>query len=127
MANDPSLTFVPVRVEGVSDVRSLTVYPDRIEFKTASGNTTVNLREIAEWPFPRWCWRTVHRLGWRRWTAIGERDWFHPPDEQFFRFFASPPITVFVPGEPEIPYPETLFRRISETIALGGFGTHDLG
>ena len=43
---------------------------------------------------------------------VGERDWFHPPSERFFRFFTDPPVVVFMPDEQaDTEYGSTIFRR----------------
>jgi hypothetical protein len=50
------------------------------------------------------------------------------PPGRFFRFYASPPVTVHLPDEPAATsYGQTLFRRVQEVMANGGFGSADLG
>ena len=129
MSDEVCLRFVPSRVDGVADVNEAAVYPDRLEL--LSGNRWVSFRfaDIARWPCPPWLWRRVARLGWRpRWLPVGERDWFHPPSERFFRFYTRPPIVVYMADEPrDMDYGNTLFRRIEEVMLEGGFNTWDLG
>jgi hypothetical protein len=42
----------------------------------------------------------------------GDRDWFHGPPDRFFRFFTTPPITVYIPDESGVEYGHTVFRRL---------------
>jgi hypothetical protein len=58
---------------------------------------------------------------------VGDRDWFHDPPDRFFRFFTTPPVTVYMPNESGVEYEHTCFRRLQDVIAEGGFITHDLG
>src|SRR5262249_7364910 len=69
------------------------------------------------------------RRGWRRrWLPVGERDWFHPPSERFFRFYTEPPVVVYLPDEdPSLDGCSSLFGRIRGLIRVGGFQTWDLG
>ena len=120
--------FIPSRVDGLPDVSVGVVYPDRLELQSAGGWAVFRFDEIAEWPRPAWLWRLFARIGWRpRSLLVGERDWFHEPPKRFFRFFSSPPLTVYMPDESGIPYGSTVFRQIQEVIGRGGFTTWDLG
>ena len=41
---------------------------------------------------------------------------------RLFRFFTAPPVTVFMPDEPpETSYGQTMFRRVQDVLAAGGF------
>jgi hypothetical protein len=45
---------------------------------------------------------------------------------RFFRFFTQPSLTVYMPDEPpETSYGQTLFRRVHDVLAQGGFATFD--
>jgi hypothetical protein len=129
MATGGALQFVPSRVEGLTDVTEITVYPDRLELVSAGRRLTYRLEDIAAWPRPAFLWRRLARLGWRpRWLPVGERDWFRPPSARFFRFYTRPPIVIYMPDEPlETDYGSTLFRRIEDVLQRGGFNTSDLG
>jgi len=129
MAEDPGLRFVPSRVEGIADVTEVAIYSDRLELLSAGRWASFRFAEIAAWPRPAFLWRRLDRLGWRRrCLPVGERDWFHPPSERFFRFFTQPPIVVYLPDEPaDMNYGGTLFRRTQEVMMEGGFNTWDLG
>ena len=125
---DSMLRFVPARADGLPDVSEAAVYPDRLELVSAGKRVSFPFRELARWPRPRWLWRLLSRIGcWPRWLPIGERDWFHPPGERFIRFYTNPPITICMPEDPHSVYHLTLFRRVQDVIALGGYGTIDLG
>jgi hypothetical protein len=117
------LRFVPSRVDGLPSVTEVAIFPDRIEFVSEGRAVTIYLDDIAEWPRPRW----LRRLRRPRFLPVGARDWFHDPSDRFFRFFTTPPITVYMPDEKGVEYDRTCFRRLQDVIAEGGFITHDLG
>jgi hypothetical protein len=129
MSEGEGLRFIPSRVEGLPDVTEVAVYPDRLELLSAGRWISLSFAEIASWPRPAWLWRGLARFGWRpRWLAVGQRDWFHPPAERFFRFYTKPPIIVYMADEPyETDYGSTLFRRVQDVMLEGGFSTYDLG
>jgi hypothetical protein len=129
MSGGGGLRFVPSRVEGLPDVTEVGVYPDRLELLSAGRWVSFRFADIAEWPRPAFLWRWLARLGWRpSRLPVGERDWFHPPSERFFRFSTQPRIVVSMPDEPaETSYGSTLFRRVQDVIQEGGFSTWDLG
>jgi hypothetical protein len=129
-AAEGSLRFVPSTVEGLEGVTEAAVFPDRLEL--LSGDTWVAIRflDIAQWYRRGWLYRPLSRLGFkvRGWPSVADRDWFHPPAGRFFRFYTAPPILVFMPDEPlETSYGQTMFRRVQDVLAAGGFGTFDLG
>lgn len=123
------LRFVPSAVDGLPAVTEAAVFPDRIELLSAGAWVVVRFDDIAEWPRLRRLRWLLKPLGWRpRWRMVADRDWFHPPAGRFFRFFTTPPVTVFMPDEPpETPYGQTMFRRVQDVLMEGGFGTFDLG
>jgi hypothetical protein len=129
MSEGAGLCFVPSRVEGLPEVTEVAVYPDRLEVHSAGRWVSFPFADIARWPRPAFLWRWLARLGWRpRWLPVGERDWFHPPSERFFRFRTRPRIVVFMPEESrETDYGSTLFRRVQDVMLEGGFSTWDLG
>ena len=123
------LRFVPSRVEGWPAITEVAIYPDRFELNSAGRWTSVRYWNIAQWPRPRWFWQALARLGRKpRWLPIGGRDWCREPTERYFRFFTAPRLVVYMPAEePNTMYGETLFRRIQDVIAAGGYSTWDLG
>jgi hypothetical protein len=109
-------------VDGLPSVTEVAVFrPDRV----LSEGTTVTIRfdDIAEWPHPRWLWRLRRPPFCPSETGIG----FTTPPDRFFRFFTTPPVTVYMPNESGLKYDHTCFRRLQDVIAEGGFITHDLG
>jgi hypothetical protein len=125
---DHTLRFVPTRVGGVADVTEVAVFPDRLELVSDEKRLSFPYCDMARWPQPRWLWRLLSWIGIRPgWLPIGERDWFHPPNERYIRFYATPPMTIYIPDDPHTVYHLTLFRRIQNMIAAGGYSTFDLG
>ena len=70
-----------------------------------------------------------HGSGWRRqFLSVADRDWFHPEGEKYFRFYTSPPLTIYIPAEAEdVEMTRKLFLRVRFLIGSGGYGTFDLG
>ncbi len=129
MTEGECLRFVPSRVEGLPDVTEVAVYHDRLELLSAERWVSFQFADLAVWPRPAFLRKWLARLGLRpRWLPVGERDWFHPPSERFFRFYTRPRIVVYMPDEPvETNYGDTLFRRVQDVMLEGGFNTWDLG
>jgi hypothetical protein len=129
MAAEESLRFVPSAVDGLSAVTEVAVFSDRLELLSEGKWVVVHFLDIARWYRRKWLYAPLARLGWvRGWPSVGDRDWFHPPAGRFFRFFTEPPLTVYMPDEPaDTSYGQTLFRRIQDVMAAGGYRTCDLG
>ena len=124
------LRFVPSRVSGLPDVTEAVVFPDRLELLSEGRWIVIRFLDIAGWYRLGWLFRPLAWCGGPvlGWPAVADRDWFHPPAERFFRFFTTPPVTVFMPDEArETSYAHTTFRRVQDQLAKGGFGTFDLG
>jgi hypothetical protein len=129
-AAEESLRFVPSAVEGLPSVTEAAVFPDRLELLSEGKWVVIRFLDIAQWYRRGWLYRPLARLGFgvRGSPSVADRDWFHPPTSRFFRFFTTPPITVFMPEEPpETSYGQTMFRRVQEVMGARGFGTFDLG
>ena len=125
-----SLRFVPSSVTGLAAVTEVAVFPDRLELLCEGAWVVFHSLDIARWPRRGWLYRPLARLGFgvRGRPLVADRDWFHPPAERFFRFSTTPPVTVSMPDEPwDAEYGQTLFRRVQDVLAAGGFGTFDLG
>lgn len=129
MPEEAGLRFIPSRVEGLPEDAEAAVYPDRLELLSAGQWVVIRFADITAWPRPAFLWRRLARLGWRRrWLPVGQRDWFHPPSERFFRFDTQPRIVIYMPEEPAgTNYANTLFRRVQDVMLAGGFSTWDLG
>jgi hypothetical protein len=125
-----TLRFIPSAVDGLPAVTQAAIFPDRLELLSEGKWAVVWYLDIACWHRGGWLYRPLARLGLRvrGWPSVADRDWFHPPAKRFFRFYSSPPITVYMPDEPrEMNYGETMFRKVQNVIARGGFSTFDLG
>jgi hypothetical protein len=132
MATAPAdgLRFIPSAVKGLSAVTEVAVFPDRLELLSAGEWVRIRFFDIARWYRHGWLYRPLAWLGWgiRGWPSVADRDWFHPPAGRFFRFYTEPPVTVYLPDEPpETSYGQTIFRRVQEVMAKGGFASFDLG
>lgn len=129
-ATENGLRFVPSAVEGLPAVIEAAVFPDRLELLSQGNWVVIRFLDIARWHRLGWLYRPLARLGYqvRDWPSVADRDWFHPPAGRFFRFFTTAPVTVFMPDEPpETSYGQTMFRRVQDVLAVGGFSTSDLG
>lgn len=125
-----TLEFTPSEVTGLPAVSHVAVFTDRLELCSEGQSRTIRFLNIARWPR----WGAIYRLaarmglGVRGYPAVADRDWFHPPSRRFFRFYTDPPLTIYLADEPvETLYRETLFRRVQDVLAAGGFSTMDLG
>ena len=128
--DDQPLRFVPSAVEGLPSVTEAAVFPDRLELLSEGRWVVTRFRDIARWSRRGRLCRPLARLGLGVWgyPFVADRDWFHPPAGRFFRFYTTPPITVYMPDEPrETSYGRTMFRRVRDVLSAGGFGTVDLG
>jgi hypothetical protein len=126
--NQQSLRFVPSKVEGLPDVTEIIVHSDRLDFLTTDRTVVIRFFDIAQWPRPKGLWRFLFRIGRRpSWLPVGDRDWFHPPHERFFRFYTQPSITVYMPGDEVKDYQESYFWRVQQVMWRGGFSTCDMG
>ena len=122
-------SFVPSRVDGLAEVELATVYSDRLELQTPSGNCVYRWIDIAQWPRPRLISRLLYTLGMGpKFLPVADRDWFHEPQDMFFRFFTDPVITVYMPSdEIKDPMNESCFFKIQQVLRAGGFQSCDLG
>ena len=123
------LQFLPSRVEGLPDVTSVTVFPDRIELALVKGVVTYRFAHIARWPRPAFLWKLLYRLGVKpSWLPVADRDWFREPADMFLEFYTKPPLKVFMPrDECKDDYESSYFVRIQNVLREGGFHTSDLG
>jgi hypothetical protein len=129
MEDEACIRFIPSRVDGLPDVTDVAVFPDRLEVNSAGRWSVFPFVQIAKWPSPAWFWQLLYHLrGRRHRLPVGDRDWFHPPPDRFIAFYTTPKLVIYMPkDEMQGPYQETVFTRVQEVIAVGGFGTFDLG
>lgn len=127
---EKNLRFIPSGVDGIASVTEAVVFPDRLELCSNGHWVVIRFIDIARWYRWSWAYRILARVGWgvHGWPSVADRDWFHPPPGRFFRFYTEPPVTIYMPNEPhDLGYTETMFRRVQDLLATGGFGTFDLG
>ncbi len=129
MTAERCLRFVPSRVEGLSDVTEVAIYPDRLELQSAGRWVVYPFMAMARWPEPAWLWRFLYRVGWRpHCLPVADRDWFQRPPDRFFVFYTSPKLVLYMPDdECYTPREATYFAEVQEILQMGGFGTYDLG
>lgn len=125
------LRFTPSAVRGLRNVTEVNFSTQRLELVSNHNVVVIRYLDIAKW-YCRWgkVYRSLARVGGPILGRpyIADRDWFHPPAKRFFRFYTSRPITIFMPDESrELPYEETMFRRVQNIIQCGGVLTYDLG
>lgn len=124
------LRFVPSAVEGLPEVSEVALFPDRLELMSTGQRKVFRFVEFAHWHRFGSIYRAIAScgLGVYGQPCVANRDWFHPPSRRFFQFYTAPRLKIFLADEAqELPYGESLFCKIRETIALGGFDTFDLG
>ena len=123
-----NLQFTPSRVEGLPNVKSVIVKPDRIALLSEGQWIEMSFDTMAEWPKPKWLWKLKEKFGKRpAWLPVGERDWFHPPADRFFRFFTQPPLVIYMPTDETEEFGASHFLAIQAVMAKGGYATWDLG
>lgn len=125
---ETELTFIPSRVEWMVEVKSVTVRPDRLELESADGIQEIRFREIGRLQESRMV-RFLKKLGGMRPAAVmvAERNWFQSPQDRYFLFYTSPPLTICMPSDDALVYVESVFFRVQGIIRLGGYATFDLG
>lgn len=122
------ITFIPSRVDGLAEVSSVTVWPFRLDLETADGTHEFSFKVMGK----------IQESGIMRWMKgffgeeprgmlVADRDWFHPPQDRFFRFYTDPPITIYMPADEVVGYEESVFFRVQAVIRSGGYETFDLG
>jgi hypothetical protein len=123
-----SITFVPSRVDGLDAVSRVTIRRSQIEFETPDSRHVFAFKSISR-PQESWLSSLFKRLTFRRPypQMIADRDWFHAPPNRFFRFYTTPPITVYMPADDVQKHAQSYFARIQHVIRVGGFTTFDLG
>ena len=123
-----SLRFMPSRAEGLPDVQEVVVHPDRIEVETEGRWVTFAFADIArpqEFRAISLLKRMVGKPPWPH--LVADRDWFHPPKDRFFLWYADPPLTTYMPEDETLDYDTSYFARIKRMVESGGFATYDLG
>lgn len=128
MNEETFLSFVPSRIEGANEILRVAVFPDRLELVGNGRCDVIRFVNIARWPQPKILWRALFAIGIRpKWLPVADRDWFHLPAERFFRFYSTPPITIYMPVDEVRDYAGSHFFRIQQVLLVAGFHTFDLG
>ena len=130
MASTGGLRFVPSRVDGLPDVTDVAVFPDRLELLSAGKWVVIRLLDIARWYRRGWLYRPLARLGFGvwGWPSVADRMWYPRPGVSYFDFYTSPPIVVHVPYYPtDIGQMDTMFQKVKQVMATGGYSTFDMG
>ncbi|PQO38718.1 hypothetical protein C5Y96_02220 [Blastopirellula marina] len=125
---DFKITFTPSRVEWFTDVTSVTVWPTGLQVETPDGTQSFRFEEIGKIQ-ESGIMRFMRKLGGAKpfGMLVADRDWFHPPQDRFFRFYTDPPMKVYMPSDDTVGYEESVFFRVQAVIRCGGYETFDLG
>jgi len=129
VAAEDGVRFVPSAVEGLPAVTEVAVFPDRLELVSEGERVTVRLLDIARWYRRGWLYRPVARLGFgvRGWPAVADRLWRPRPGVSVFHFYTDPRVVLHLPYYPtDEGHMGTVFQRVKQVMAAGGFGTFDL-
>lgn len=122
------IAFTPSRVDWNTEVSSVTVWPFRLDVETADGTQEFPFEvigKIQESGFIRFMKGLFGEK--QRGMLVADRDWFHSPQDRFFRFYTDPPMTVYMPLEEAVEYEESVFFRVQAVIRSGGYETYDVG
>jgi hypothetical protein len=126
--NEPSHSFVPSRVEGLDNVKEVTVYPDRLEVSVGEEVITYDFSRIARRQESPWRSFAKQVTGGDVWPKlVADRDWFHEPKDRFFVFYTEPPMKIFMPVDELEDHESSHFFRVQEVIRAGKYATFDLG
>jgi len=122
------ITFTPSRVDWTSDISLVTVWPNRLTVETVDGEQEFLFEQIGKIQ-ESGIMRFMRRLGGAKQFGllVADRDWFHPPQDRYFRFYTDPPMTVYMPADDAADYEESVFFRVQAVIRCGGFETYDVG
>ena len=126
MSSPLSVSFRPSRVEGIEGVTEVQVSRAHLDLLVAGVWLRLPFRAFRS-PREGRVVGAFRRLLGRTPRLVGERDWFHPAGEKFFRWYTSPPITTFLPASGDQDWSKSLFLRVQEVLWAGNCGTFDLG
>jgi hypothetical protein len=120
-AYEPSVRFVPSRVEGASGVSEVAIFPNRLEVRGERGWVTVPFADVATGGEKRGLFNpNPHRGRVARNYFSRERY-----ADSHIRFLTDPPITIYMPAEGPTHFPDSVFWRIQQTILSGGYQLTD--
>jgi hypothetical protein len=115
--------FVPSRVEGVSGVCEVAVFPDRLEVLGERGWVAVSFADFAKGAQKSWLLNRKPKLG--RVGAILYSTQRY--GDSHVRFLTDPPITIYMPANGPTQFPHSVFWQIQRTIRSGRYELIDLG
>lgn len=124
---DEVVRFVPSRAEGLPDVGEVIVYPNRLEISTGGSRRAFRFASVARRQERALVSFLKPMLGLKPWPRlVGERHWCGAPKDRFIRWYTNPSLTTYMPANESHGYADSLFPRIHEVLASGGFATFDL-
>lgn len=125
--SDPTVTFVPSQVEGLSDIESITVTSHEIIFYGVSQDQTFSFASIARRQESRLAQLLKLCLLRRPWPRlVANRSWCIEPSKAYFVFYTDPLTKIFMPSDDVADYATCCFTRIREVIHSGRYATIDL-
>ena len=120
------VTFIPSRVDGLSDVATVTVNAEQIVFHLPSGDHMHRFSSIGR-PQESRLASLFKRCTFRRpWPQIAaDRSWCTDPLKAFFVFYTDPAVTIYMPSDDVGDYATCCFSRIRSVIHSGQYATFD--
>jgi len=115
--------FVPSRVDGVSGVREVAVFPDRLEVLGDRGWVAVPFADFAQGAEKRGFFTRNPKLG-RVGAILYSTEKYA---DSHIRFLTDPPITIYMPADGPTQFPNSVFWRIQRTITAGRYEVIDSG
>jgi hypothetical protein len=99
---------MPSKVEGVTGVAEVAVFPDRLEMRGDRGWVTVPFGSFAE-------------------RGRVARNYFSRERyaDSHIRFLTDPPVSIYMPADGPTQFPDSVFWRIQLVIASGGYRVSD--
>src|SRR3954454_9246626 len=118
--------FVPSRVDGVSGVREVAVFADRLEMLGGRGWVSVPFADIARHPIePPTIFERLFRVDRYRPPVIGIRFSKERYTDSHIRVLTEPPITLYMPADGPTQFPDSTFAQILQRTRAGDYGYRD--
>jgi hypothetical protein len=118
---EPSVRFVPSRVEGVSGVSEVAIFPNRLEVRGEHRWVTVPFADFAIGGEKRGLFNPNPRRGRVARIYFSKERYA----DSHVRFLTDPPITIYMPANGPTHFPDSAFWRLQQVICSGGYQVQD--